>query len=94
MHHVPYAHKLKSGKTVIQHIYDSHYEGAERAQDFIVRWQNLAGHIDEVRYRDILSRFEFQAGEAIKWRDAICTWAYRMSGIPDQKGRVGTADRR
>jgi len=93
-HHVPWTYVLHSGKTVIQHIYDSHYEGAERAQDFIVRWQNLAGHIDEVRYRDILSRFEFQAGEAIKWRDAICTWAYRMSGIPDQKGRVGTADRR
>jgi alpha-glucuronidase len=92
-HHVPWTYVLHSGKTVIQHIYDSHYEGAERAQDFIVRWQNLAGHIDEVRYRDILSRFEFQAGEAIKWRDAICTWAYRMSGIPDQKGRVGTADR-
>src|SRR5207247_1463995 len=28
MHHVPYTHVLKSGKTVIQHIYDSHYEGA------------------------------------------------------------------
>lgn len=93
-HHVPWTYVLHSGKTVIQHIYDSHYEGAERAHDFIARWQNLAGHIDEVRYRDILSRFEFQAGEAVKWRDSICTWAYRMSGLPDQKGRVGTADKR
>ena len=29
LHHVPYTYKLHSGKTVIQYIYDSHYEGAE-----------------------------------------------------------------
>ena len=29
MHHVPYTHVLHSGKTVIQHIYDTHYEGAD-----------------------------------------------------------------
>src|SRR5579872_5595703 len=89
-HHVPWTYVLHSGKTVIQHIYDSHYEGAERAHEFIARWQTLAGHVDEQRYKDILSRFEFQAGEAVKWRDVICAWAYRMSGIPDRDGRVGT----
>jgi len=90
-HHVPYTYVLHSGKTVIQHIYDSHYDGAERAHDFIARWQTLAGHVDEERFRDILSRFQFQAAEAVKWRDAICNWAYRMSGIPDQKGRIGNS---
>jgi alpha-glucuronidase len=89
-HHVPWTYVLHSGKTVIQHIYDSHYEGADRAHDFVARWQALVGHMDDERYRDILSRFEFQAGEAVKWRDVICAWAYRMSGIPDQRGRVGT----
>ncbi len=89
-HHVPWTYRLHSGKTVIQHVYDSHYEGAERAHEFIVRWHTLAGHVDEERYRDILARFEFQAGEAVKWRDAICNWAYRISGIQDQKGRIGS----
>src|SRR6202012_1233013 len=28
MHHVPYDHVLHDGKTVVQHVYDSHYEGA------------------------------------------------------------------
>ncbi len=89
-HHVPWTYVLHSGKTVIQHIYDSHYEGAESAHDFIARWQTLAGHMEDARYRDILARFEFQAGEAVKWRDVICAWAYQMSGIPDPKGRVGS----
>jgi len=34
MHHVPYSYVLHSGKTLIQEIYDSHYEGAAEAQTF------------------------------------------------------------
>jgi len=88
-HHVPYTYALHSGKTVIQHVYDSHYEGAEQAQNFVAQWAAVQGHIDDERYRDILARFEYQASEAIVWRDAICNWIYRLSGIPDRKGRVG-----
>jgi len=90
-HHVPYTYVLHSGKTVIQHVYDSHYDGADRARDFIAQWQSLEGHIDDDRYRDILARFQYQAGEALVWRDAICNWIYRLSGIPDQKARVQAA---
>lgn len=87
-HHVPYTYVLHSGKTVIQHIYDSHYDGADRARDFISQWKALDGHIDAERYRDILTRLQYQAGEAVVWRDTICNWIYRLSGIPDDKGRV------
>jgi alpha-glucuronidase len=89
-HHVSYTYALHSGKTVIQHVYDSHYDGADRARDFIAQWKTLEGHIDDDRYRDILARFQYQAGETVVWRDAICNWIYRLSGIPDDKGRVGS----
>ena len=89
-HHVPYPYALHSGKTVIQHVYDSHYDGADRARDSIAQWKTLEGHIDDDRFRDTLARFQYQAGEAIVWRDAICNWIYRLSGIPDDKGRVGS----
>jgi alpha-glucuronidase len=89
-HHVPYTYILHSGKTVIQHVYDSHYDGAEEARNFVAQWTTLQGHIDDERYRDILARFEYQASEALVWRDAICNWIYRLSGIPDQKGRIGS----
>jgi alpha-glucuronidase len=92
-HHVPYTYVLHSGKTVVQHVYDSHYEGAERAADFVTQWKALDGHIDEERYRDILTRLQYQAGEAVVWRDAICSWIYGLSGIPDAKGRVGEVKR-
>jgi alpha-glucuronidase len=86
-HHVPYTYVLHSGKTVVQHVYDSHYEGASEAKEFIARWKMLQGHVDEGRYRDILARFEYQATQAVVWRDAICGWIYKMSGIGDAKGR-------
>ncbi len=90
MHHVPYTHLLRSGKTVIQHIYDSHYDGAEAAAGYVSQWKSLQGRIDEPRYRDVLARLEYQAGHAEVWRDAVNTWFRQTSGIPDQKGRAGS----
>jgi alpha-glucuronidase len=89
MHHVPYTHVLHSGKTVIQHIYDSHYEGAAEAQRFPERWKTLNGKIDEERYRAVLGKLEYQAGHAIVWRDAVCNWFEKTSHIEDAQGRVG-----
>lgn len=88
-HHVPYTSPLHSGKTVIQHIYDSHYEGAEVAADFVRQWNSLKGRIDDEHYADVLARLEYQAGHAIVWRDAVCNWFLRASGVPDANGRVG-----
>jgi alpha-glucuronidase len=88
-HHVPYTYGLHSGQTVIQHIYDAHYEGAERAAGFLAEWRSLEGHIDRERYADVLARLDYQAGHAIVWRDAVCNYFLRLSGIPDAKGRAG-----
>ena len=90
MHHVPYTHVLHSGRTVIQHIYDSHYEGAEAAAGYVQRWKALEGRVDEPRYREVLTRLEYQVGHAQVWRDAVNTWFLRTSGIPDRQGRAGS----
>ena len=89
MHHVPYTHVLHSGKTVIQHIYDSHYEGAEQAAGFVTEWSALTGRIDDERFEQVLKFFEYQAGHAVVWRDAINNWFLKQSNIPDQRGRAG-----
>ena len=89
MHHVPYTHKLHNGKTVIQYLYDSHYEGADGAADYVRQWKALAGAVDEQRYHDVLAQLEYQAGQSIVWRDAVNTWFHKASGIADAKGRVG-----
>ena len=89
MHHVPYTYKLHDGKTVIQYIYDSHYEGAETAAGFVRRWKALEPYIDNRRYDEALSQLEFQAGHAQEWRDSVVSWFFKTSGIADAKGRAG-----
>ncbi len=89
MHHVPYTYKLHSGKTVIQYLYDSHYEGAEAVEQYVRDWKDLQGRIDEQRYYEVLAQLEYQAGQAQVWRDAVNQWFQKESSIADEKGRVG-----
>ncbi|MBB5325500.1 alpha-glucuronidase [Anoxybacillus tepidamans] len=87
-HHVPYTYHLKSGETVIQHIYNSHFDGVEQAKQLKKRWEQLKGKIDEKRYMDVLERLTIQIEHAKEWRDVINTYFYRKSGIDDQYGRT------
>ncbi|HEY3834971.1 MAG TPA: alpha-glucuronidase family glycosyl hydrolase [Bryobacteraceae bacterium] len=89
MHHVPYTHVLHDGKTVIQYLYDSHYEGASTVEGYAREWKALKGRVDDLRYEEILTQLEYQAGQAEVWRDAVVTWFWKTSGIADAKGRAG-----
>jgi alpha-glucuronidase len=88
-HHVPYNSVLHSGKTLVQNVYDAHYAGALAAAEYVPQWESLKGLIDDERYRQTLALFNFQAGHALVWRDAVDNWFQRISGIADAKGRVG-----
>lgn len=87
-HHVPYTHRLKSGKTVIQHIYDTHFAGVERVEYWISRWQELEGLVDRDRFRHVTGRLNKQFENAKQWRDIVNTYFYRKSGISDARNRV------
>ncbi|CAG2170076.1 unnamed protein product [Oppiella nova] len=89
MHHVNYTHVLHSGKTVIQHIYDSHYAGAQTIHEFRDKWAALKGLVDEGRYQRIGRQLDYQCGHSLVWRDAICQWFSNMSAIRDIHDRVG-----
>ena len=84
---VPYTHVLHSGKTVIQHIYDSHFEGCEQAEEFARLWDKLEGSIDRRVFDNGKKRFREQLRSAREWRDVINTFFRRLSGIEDEKGR-------
>ena len=88
MHHVPYTHRLHSGKTVIQYLYDSHYEGAAAVEQYVRDWDGLKGRVDAERFDGVRAQLEYQAGQAIEWRDAVSRWFARASGVADAQGRV------
>jgi alpha-glucuronidase len=88
-HHVPYMYRLHSSMTVIQRIYDSHYEGAAHAAQLADAWGTLEGRMDPALFVDVKARLAYQAGHAIAWRDAIVQYFFKLSGIPDAQGRAG-----
>ena len=87
-HHVSYGHMLKSGKTVIQHIYDTHFEGVVEVEAAREVWASLAQLVDPARHARVTERFEEQLRSAREWRDQVNSYFFRKSGVPDARGRV------
>jgi alpha-glucuronidase len=86
-HRLPYTYQLQDGKTIIQHIYDTHFRGVEQVKELRACWVQLRGYLDEQRYTAVLDRLTLQIEHAKEWRDVINTYFYRKTGIPDQLGR-------
>lgn len=86
-HYVPYDYRLKSGKTLIQHIYDTHFEGAEAVEEMDRLWDELKDKIPEDPFERVKERFHHQKWHSKEWRDQINSYFYRKSMIPDEKGR-------
>ncbi|MEG2350850.1 MAG: alpha-glucuronidase, partial [Hungatella sp.] len=83
-HYVAYSYVLKTGKTLIQHIYDSHFEGAQEVEDMLAAWDRLNGLISEA----VWERIRFQVQHSQEWRDVVNSYFYRKSGIADEKARL------
>ncbi|MDL2301657.1 alpha-glucuronidase [Lachnospiraceae bacterium OttesenSCG-928-D06] len=87
-HHVPYTHVLKNQKTLIQHIYDDHFEGVLKVEEMIKKWEKLEEMISTRAYQTVRQRFYRQLDNAKEWRDQVNSYFYRKSGIKDLKNRT------
>ncbi|MCR4647723.1 MAG: alpha-glucuronidase [Lachnospiraceae bacterium] len=86
-HRMPYNYILRSGKTIIQHIYDTHFEGAEDVEYMSGLWNTLKGLVNEDVFERVTARFEHQLMHSKEWRDVINSYFYRKTLIEDEKGR-------
>ena len=86
-HRVRFDHVMKSGETLLQHIYDTHFEGAEDVEKMAALWDALEGKIEPEAFARVKERLAFQVEHSKEWRDRINTYMYRMTEIPDAKGR-------
>jgi len=84
-HHVPYTYRLKSGKTVIQHIYDSHNDGVLQVEKYLNDWKTLKGLIDNERFEHVSDKLREQIKYAKEWRDSINAYFFKESGIKDTR---------
>jgi alpha-glucuronidase len=86
-HRVRYDFIMKNGQSLLQNIYDNHFEGYDEVQAMIEEWKSLENALEKEVYNSVLSRFERQLADAREWRDQINTYFWRKTLIPDKKGR-------
>ena len=87
-HRLRYDHVMADGRTLLQRIYDDHFDGAQEAEALKAAWEQLKDKMPERTFERVLARFERQVKNAREWRDVINTYFYRKSGIPDARGRM------
>lgn len=86
-HRLPYSYVLADGRTLLQYYYDSHFEGVDEVEHFIELWVSLKEKLPEDVFRSVGDRLVRQLENAREWRDVINTYFYRLTEIPDEKGR-------
>jgi alpha-glucuronidase len=86
-HHLAFSHRMASGRTLAQHIYDSHFRGVEQVGHFLERWRALSGRVDVVRHRPVEGLLAEQLESAREWRDVVNAYFHRKWGCPDLEGR-------
>lgn len=86
-HYVRYDAVLGSGKTLIQHIYDTHFEGVDEVKEMLVRWKALREKMEPDVYERVYERMNRQLANAREWCDRVNTYFYRKSGANDVLGR-------
>jgi alpha-glucuronidase len=89
-HHVPYTHVRHDGSSVIQHIYDTHFDGFEQVAVMVRQWDQpgVQALVGSAVHERVAERLQEQCRCAREWRDQVTTYFYRKSGIPDVHGRV------
>lgn len=86
-HHVPYEHVLRSGTTVVQHIYDTRADAVDVVESWVPRWEAVRGLVDDRLHARVAERLTEQVRSATEWRDQVRTYFFRKSGVADASGR-------
>ena len=84
-HRLPYTFRMKDGRTLIQRIYDDHFEGLEETRAMAETLLSLP--FPEPDRTVIHCRMQLQLENVRQWCDIINTFFFRFSGIPDEHGR-------
>ena len=75
-HHVPWTHKMKSGRTLWEELNVRYNHGVKEVERYVTTWQNMkeclvAADGDDQRWREVDERLQHQLENAREWRD-VC----------------------
>ena len=93
-HHVPWTHKMASGRPLWDELCWRYNDGCERAAAMQSQWLSLKGTIDPDRFQAVADRLALQVADARRWRDRAVKYFQSVSHQPPPAYlSTGEADR-
>jgi len=85
-HHVPWDHRMASGRTLWDELVVHYDAGVEAVRRMQATWRSLEGRVDAERYDEVRAFLAIQEKEARWWRDASVLYFQTFSGKPIPAG--------
>jgi alpha-glucuronidase len=81
-HHMPWQHRMKSGRTLWDEICFKYNSGVETVRHMRQTWDTLAAFVDKARFAHVKALLKIQEQEACWWRDACLLYFQTFSRLP------------
>lgn len=81
-HHVPWTHKMASGRTLWDEICLHYDRGIQTVQGYVEVWNEMKPYVDAERWEAVRAKLEIQESDARWWRDACVQYFGEFSGLP------------
>lgn len=81
-HHVPWTHRLKSGRTLWEELCYRYDRGVQQVRNFQKVWDKAEKQVDPERFLSVQSLLMTQARDAVWWKDACLLYFQEYSGMP------------
>ena len=81
-HHVPWDHKMKSGRTFWDELCHKYDDGVHEARRFLAIWDAMQPYIDAQRFEEVQHKLRIQARDSEWWRDACLLYFQTFSKRP------------
>ena len=81
-HHLPWDHKLASGRTVWDEICLHYDTGIRQVEGFRQTWAGLKPYVSPILWEEANKKLEIQQHDAEWWRDANVGYFQQINGLP------------
>ena len=81
-HHVPWTHRMKSGKTLWDELCYTYDDGLQEVREYQKIWDKMGKYVDSERFKHIQSRLKIQSRDAVWWKDACLLYFQQFSVLP------------
>lgn len=85
-HHVPWDHRMSSGRTLWNELVHRYYSGVRAVEKMQVTWHRMKGKIDAERFEQVKKLLAVQVSEAAWWRDGCVLYFQTYSKRPLPEG--------